>query len=109
MSLGIAWLLLVLSGVLDVAWAFATKRADGFNNLPWGLLSLVLLTLFIGFLTKALQVLPLGTAYAVWTGIGVVGTVSVGIAFFGESASLSRLLCVSLVLVGILGLRLLPS
>lgn len=106
MSTGWGWTLLVASGLIDVAWALATKKADGFREPTWVLLSLVLLALFVGLLTKALQVLPAGTAYAVWTGIGAVGSVGVGILLFGEPAETIRLLFVAVTVLGIVGLKM---
>lgn len=106
MTPAIGWLLLVMSGIADVAWAYATKRAEGFTDPIWSVVSLVLLALFIGLLTKALQVLPLGTAYAVWTGIGAVGSLTVGIMLFGESADAIRLVFVGVIILGVAGLKL---
>ncbi|GJE42503.1 DMT family transporter [Methylobacterium soli] len=105
MSTGWGWIMLVASGVVDVAWALATKKADGFRDLSWTLMSLLLLALFVWLLTKALQVLPVGTAYAVWTGIGAVGSVGAGILLFGEPADAIRLLFVVVTVLGIIGLR----
>jgi quaternary ammonium compound-resistance protein SugE len=106
MSQAMGWLLLVASGLIDVAWAYATKRSDGFANTGWGLASLGFLALFILMLTKALQVLPLGTAYAVWTGIGAVGSLAVGIVLLGEGADPVRLSFAAVVILGIVGLKL---
>jgi quaternary ammonium compound-resistance protein SugE len=100
------WVLLVASGLIDVGWALATKKADGFREPGWTILSLVLLALFVGLLTKALQVLPVGTAYAVWTGIGAVGSVGAGILLFGEPADAVRLVFVAITMLGIIGLKL---
>lgn len=108
-STNLAWAMLVASGLADVAWAMATKKADGFQHPIWSLVSLGLLALFIGLLAKALQVLPLGKVYAVWTGIGVAGSVTVGVLVFGESASPARLACVAAIGLAIVGLRILPS
>lgn len=105
MSTNWGWIMLVASGVVDVAWALATKKADGFREPGWTLISLVLLALFVWFLAKALQVLPVGTAYAVWTGIGAVGSVGAGIVLFGEAADVTKLLFVGVTLVGIIGLK----
>ncbi len=105
MTNGWAWIALIASGIVDVAWALAMKKADGFRDLPWALASVVLLLVFVTLLIKALEVLPLGTAYAVWTGIGAVGSVLVGIAVFAEPASAARLFWTALVLAGILGLK----
>ncbi|MDR7039615.1 quaternary ammonium compound-resistance protein SugE [Methylobacterium sp. BE186] len=106
MSTSWGWTLLVASGVIDVAWALATKKADGFREPVWAIVSLLLLAAFVSLLTKALQVLPVGTAYAVWTGIGAVGSVGAGILWFGEPADAPRLLFVAVTVLGIIGLRL---
>ena len=105
MSSTMAWIALIASGLIDVAWVLAMKKADGFANPQWSAISVVLLAVFVILLTKALQVLPVGTAYAVWTGIGAVGTVLVGIFAFGESADAVRLLCIGLIVAGIAGLK----
>jgi quaternary ammonium compound-resistance protein SugE len=101
-----AWIALIVSGLVDVAWALAMKKADGFADPQWSAISLVLLALFVVLLTKALQVLPVGTAYAVWTGIGAAGTVLAGIVLLGEPASALRLLFIATVVAGIVGLKL---
>jgi quaternary ammonium compound-resistance protein SugE len=101
----LAWTCLVASGIVDVAWALAMKKADGFSNPLWSAVSLVLLAVLVYLLTKALQVLPVGTAYAVWTGIGAAGTVIAGIVLFAEPASLLRLVLVATVVAGIVGLK----
>lgn len=106
MSTALGWTLLVASGLIDVAWVLATKKADGFRAPLWSLASLVLLAIFVVLLTKALQVLPVGTAYAVWTGIGAVGSVAAGIALFGEPAEAIRLVFVAVTMLGIVGLKL---
>jgi quaternary ammonium compound-resistance protein SugE len=100
------WAMLILSGLVDVAWAYATKRSDGFTDLRWSLLSLLLLVVFLGLLTRALQVLPLGIAYAVWTGIGAVGAMLVGVTLLGEGADAQRLTFAGVTVLGIIGLRL---
>jgi len=105
-STALGWTLLLASGLVDVAWALATKKADGFREPGWALVSLVLLVLFVGLLTKALQVLPVGTAYAVWTGIGAVGSIGAGILLFGEPADAIRLLFVAVTVLGIVGLKI---
>jgi len=100
------WICLVASGLIDVAWALSIKKADGFANPAWTAVSLALLALFVVLLTKALQVLPVGTAYAVWTGIGAAGTVGAGILLFNEPASAARLFFIAVVVAGIVGLKL---
>jgi quaternary ammonium compound-resistance protein SugE len=101
----LAWIALIASGLIDVAWALAMKRADGFSNPQWSAISLGLLAAFVFLLTKALQVLPIGTAYAVWTGIGAAGTVLVGMLLFAEPASPLRLLFIATIVVGVVGLK----
>ncbi|QND68742.1 multidrug efflux SMR transporter [Mesorhizobium loti] len=101
-----AWLLLVLSGLLDVAWALATKKADGYANWGWTALSLVLLGASVFTLGKALSALPLGMAYVVWTGIGAVGSVLVGTLVFQEVLDFQRMAFIAIVVVGIIGLNL---
>jgi quaternary ammonium compound-resistance protein SugE len=100
-----AWLYLIASGLIDVAWALSMKKARGFSDPGWSLVSLLLLAAFVYLLTKALQVLPVGTAYAVWTGIGAAGTVAAGILFFAEPAAAIRLFFIAVVVLGIIGLQ----
>ena len=109
MNAGLAWGLLVLAGLLDVAWATAVKQSDGYTRHSWTLVSLLLLASFVYLLGKAVKVLPIGTAYAVWTGIGAAGVTLVGIWFFGESASPTRIGGIGLVVVSIILLKLAPS
>lgn len=106
MSQNVAWLLLTVSGLLDVAWAISMKYAQGYTRLGWSLLSFVLLAAFVYLLGRTLEVLPVGTAYAVWTGIGAVGTAVLGIVLFQETASAVRRGSIALVIVGIAGLKL---
>ena len=106
MTSTLAWIALVTSGLADVAWALAMKKADGFTNPPWSAISLMLLAVFVYLLAKALQVLPVGTAYAVWTGIGAAGTVIAGIVLFSEPASALRLFFITVVVIGIAGLKM---
>lgn len=106
MSPGLAWLMLVLSGLLDVAWAVSVKYADGYTRPGWSVLSLVLLVAFIALLGQSLKVLPLGTAYAVWTGIGALGSLALGVALFGENLDPLRVGSALVVLGGIVGLKL---
>lgn len=106
MSPLVAWTLLVISGLLDVAWALSMKQAQGYTRPGWSVLSLVLLGLFVYLLGQTLRVLPVGTAYAVWTGIGAVGTVALGIVLFNEPVTAVRLCSIALVVTGIIGLKL---
>ena len=102
-----AWLLLALAGLLEVVWAISMKASDGFTKHYFTALTLVAAALSFWLLGLALRQLPVGTAYAVWTGIGAVGAAILGIVLFGESLSLARIGCIALIVVGILGLKLL--
>ena len=104
----LAWGLLLLAGVLDVLWALAMKQSQGYTRPGWSVLSLLLLGGFVWLLGRSLSVLPVGTAYAVWTGLGAVGTVLAGAWWFGESLGPMRLGGVALVLAGIVVLKLAP-
>lgn len=101
-----AWLLLVVAGVLEVAWAVGMKYTDGFTR--WGPTVAVLAIALLSFwlLGLAMRVLPVGTAYAVWVGIGAAGAGGLGILLLGESASAARLACIGLVVAGVVGLKL---
>ena len=106
MNVGTAWAMLAVSGVLDIAWAYATKRSEGMTQPGWALLSLILLGAFILLLSSALRVLPLGTAYVVWTGIGALGSLVVGMFLLGEPVMATRILFALVTLLGIVGLKL---
>lgn len=101
-----AWIVLVVSGVLETVWASALSESRGFSrpvpSVVFGI-SLVLSMAGLGF---ALQTIPVGTGYAVWVGIGAVGTALYGIAALGESTSVARLLCLTLIVAGVVGLKL---
>ena len=109
MSSGLAWCLLIVSGLLDVAWAVSMKFSHGYTRLGWSLASLATLAAFVWLLGRALQVLPLGNAYAVWTGVGAVGSVLMGVWLFGETITAARLGFIVLIAVGIVGLKLTSS
>ncbi len=101
-----AWMILVLAGLFEVAWAVGLKYTEGFTRLWPSVGTVLAMIVSITLLGIAVKTLPLSTAYAVWTGIGAVGAVILGILLFSESASVPRLLCVGLILVGIVGLKL---
>ncbi len=105
MSPSVAWIALVAAGLLDVGWAIAMKYADGYTRLGWSLVSLVLLAAFVVLLGRALQVLEVGIAYTVWTGIGAAGTLIMGVLLFGEAMSAMKLAGIALVLAGIAALK----
>ena len=104
-----AWLFLYIAGLLEIFWAISLKNTDGFRNLRWSVLTVVGMTASFYFLAQALKTIPVGTAYAVWTGIGAAGTAILGIMLFSESAALSRIACIGLILAGIVGLKLTSS
>jgi len=101
-----AWIFLVTAGLLEIGWAFGLKYSAGFTRLLPSLGTITLMGISTALLGIAVRTLPLGTAYAIWTGIGTAGAVLLGILMFGEPASPLRLLCVALILTGILGLKL---
>ena len=103
-----AWITLLVAGLLEIVWAIGLKYTQGFTRLGPSLVTIGAMIVSMGLLGLAVRTLPIGTAYAVWTGIGTVGTVLVGIAALGESASPVRLLCVALIVIGIIGLKLIP-
>lgn len=101
-----AWLLLVVAGLLEVGWAIGLKYTEGFTRL-WPTVGTVgAMVLSVGLLGVAMKTLPVGTAYAVWVGIGAVGTAALGILLLGEVASLGRLVSLGLIVAGIVGLKL---
>lgn len=101
-----AWGILFLAGMLEIGWAIGLKYTEGFTRLGPTIATAATLVASMALLGVALRTLPLGTAYAVWTGIGTVGTALLGIVLFGEPATAVRLLCIGLIVAGILGLRL---
>ncbi len=100
------WLVLIVAGLFEIGWAVGLKYTEGFTRLWPSLGTAASMVLSVVLLGLALRTLPLGTAYAVWTGIGTVGTALLGIALFHESADLLRLACIGLIVVGIAGLKL---
>jgi quaternary ammonium compound-resistance protein SugE len=101
-----AWFLLAIAGLFEVAWAIGLKYTEGFTRLWPSVATLAAMALSMLLLGLAMRTLPVGTAYAVWTGIGAVGTVILGIVLFAEPATAARLACVGLIVAGILGLKL---
>ena len=101
-----AWVVLVVAGLFEVAWAIGLKYTDGFTRLWPSVGTAAAMVASVVLLAWAMKTLPVGTAYAVWTGIGAVGTVILGIALFGEAATLARLACVGLIVAGIVGLKM---
>jgi quaternary ammonium compound-resistance protein SugE len=100
------WIYLMLAGLLEVVWAVGLKYTEGFTRLWPSVITVSAMTASIVLLAMAVKTLPIGTAYDIWTGIGAVGAVVLGIVLFGDSASPLRLACVGLVVLGMLGLKL---
>lgn len=101
------WIMLLFAGILEVTWACAMKASDGFKILVPSIVTVVGYILSAVFLAFALKKLPLGTAYAMWTGFGIIGTSVLGIMLFNEKLSLMQMVCVLMIAVGIVGLKLL--
>lgn len=101
-----AWVMLIVAGVLEIGWAMGLKATEGFTRPLPTILTLTALIASLLLLARAVQVLPIGTAYAVWVGIGAVGTVVLGIVLYGEGASPLKIISVVAVLAGIVGLKL---
>lgn len=104
--IGKAWMWLFVAGVFEIVWALGLKYSNGFSKLTPSVVVVVAATISFWLLAIAMRVLPAGTAYAVWTGIGAAGTAFFGIVLLGESASAARLLCIALIVAGVLGLKL---
>jgi quaternary ammonium compound-resistance protein SugE len=100
-----AWTYLFFAGLFEIGWAIGLKYTDGFSRLVPSLLTVAAMALSLMLLGLALKTLPVGTAYAVWTGIGAVGTAVLGIYLFSEPANALRLGCIGLIVIGIVGLR----
>ncbi|MBR0895364.1 multidrug efflux SMR transporter [Bradyrhizobium tropiciagri] len=109
MSHSLAWIALVVAGLLDVGWAISMKYAEGYTRLGWTLVSLVLLAAFVFLLGRALQVLGVGVAYTVWTGIGAAGTLAMGVLLFNEALNPMKVAGIALVLIGIAALKFAPE
>ena len=101
-----AWVLLIVAGVLEVVWAYCMKVSDGFTKLTPSILTIIFMIASFALLSYAMKSLPLGTAYTVWTGIGAVGSFAVGIMFLGEPASAMRMLAAVLIISGLVLMKL---
>lgn len=103
------WLFLLIAGILETGWAVGLKYSQGFSKPLPSVLTIVGMVASFYFLSLALKELPMGTAYAIWTGIGTVGTVLLGVILFKEPVDILRILCVGLILTGIIGLKLVST
>jgi quaternary ammonium compound-resistance protein SugE len=104
-----AWIVLIAAGALEIVWAIALKRADGLSRLWPSVVGLTTAWVSFGLLALALKSLPVGTAYAVWVGIGATGVALVGIVALGEPATMARIVFLALIVIGVAGLRLAES
>ncbi|MCW2270239.1 MULTISPECIES: quaternary ammonium compound efflux SMR transporter SugE [Pseudomonas] len=104
-----SWIILFFAGLFEVGWAVGLKYTDGFTRPLPTVLTVAAMAISLGLLGLAMKELPLGTAYAIWTGVGAVGTVIAGIILFGESMALVRLLSVALIVTGLIGLKVSAS
>ncbi|CAE6705613.1 DMT family transporter [Xanthomonas arboricola] len=100
------WIYLLLAGLFEIGFAMGLKYSDGFTRLWPTVLTIGLAGISLWFLTQALKTIPVGTGYAIWTGIGALGVTIAGMALFGDSASWSRLACIGLIVAGVIGLKL---
>jgi quaternary ammonium compound-resistance protein SugE len=101
-----SWVLLLVAGLLEVVWAIGLKYTDGFSKLVPSVITITAMIASVWLLALALKGIPVGTGYAVWTGIGAVGTAILGIVLFNEAATVARLACIGLIVAGIFGLKL---
>jgi quaternary ammonium compound-resistance protein SugE len=101
-----AWLVLVVAGLLEIGWAIGLKYTEGFTRLVPSVLTACSMVASVALLGWSLKTLPVGTAYAAWTGIGAVGTALLGMMLFGEPRTVARLVCIALIVIGIVGLKL---
>ena len=100
-----AWFILIIAGIFEIAWAIGLKYSEGLSKFWPSVFTLVCLAISMGMLAYAVRSLPVGTAYAVWTGIGAVGTVILGMFLFNEPKDLARIFFIGLILIGIAGLK----
>ncbi|MEN1957611.1 quaternary ammonium compound efflux SMR transporter SugE [Luteimonas changyuni] len=104
-----AWIYLLLAGLFEIGFAIGLKYTEGFTRLWPSVWTIVTAAISLWLLTQALKVIPVGTAYATWTGIGAVGVATIGILALGESASPARLACIGLIVAGVIGLKLVSA
>jgi quaternary ammonium compound-resistance protein SugE len=101
-----AWIILLIAGLFEIGWAVGLKYTDGFTRVGASVLTIAAMIASVVLLAIAVKSIPVGTAYALWTGIGVAGTAIIGMLLLGESTSAWRILCISLIIVGAVGLKI---
>ena len=101
-----AWIYLFIAGLFEIGWAIGLKYTDGFTKLWPSVITITTMILSFYFLSSAVKTIPIGTAYAIWTGIGAVGTAILGIILFGESKEIIRIMFIMLIVIGIVGLKI---
>ena len=101
-----AWIILLAAGLFEIGWAVGLKYTEGFSRLVPTMLTVGSMVVSLGLLGIALKTLPLGSAYAIWTGVGTIGTALLGILLFDEQANVARLACIALIAAGIIGLKI---
>lgn len=106
MKTSTAWTMLIAAGLIDVAWALSMKLSQGYTRPGWTAVSVITLIAFVWLLGRALTALPVGSAYAVWTGIGAAGTATLGMILFGEAVTAARIACILIIVGGTIGLQL---
>lgn len=104
-----AWIYILIAAIFEISWAIGLKYSEGFTNLKASIFTVVTMILSYVFLAMGVKTLPIGTSYAVWTGIGVVGTTIYGILFFDEPKDLLRIIFIMMIIIGIIGLKLISS
>lgn len=107
--MNIAWVYVIIGGILEIGWAIGLKFSEGFTNQTVSVLTVLTIVASMYFFTKSMSMLPVGTAYAVYTGIGAAGAAIAGMAFLGEEASAGKIIFIVILLTGILGLKLVPT
>ena len=100
-----AWIYLIIAGLLEIAWAIGLKHTEGFSRLWPSVATISAMIASFGLLAAALKTIPIGTGYAVWTGIGAAGTAIIGMVFLGESREALRIVCIALIVAGVIGLK----
>jgi len=102
----VAWIYLIIAALFECGWAIGLKYTDGFTKIWPSVFTIVAMIVSFQFLALAMKTIPVGTAYAIWTGIGTVGVAVLGMVLFGESKDIARILCIALIIAGVIGLKI---